>query len=243
MIQNNLIFDIGLHKGFDANFYLRKGFRVIGVEAREDLCEIARQNNSQYIANGRLEIVSGALYDVSGASVEFFINDHKDDWGSLYRGAAEQDGSDARQVSVTTVSLTDLFQKFGIPYYIKCDIEGGDALFVEQLLHSDRRPTYVSIEATSPDDIAKLRACGYNSFQVVNQHLNPAIELPYPALEGTYIETQFTLEMSGPFGRELPAERWNDFRTTIKRLLDWYDLRDRDITLAVGWLDIHARVA
>jgi FkbM family methyltransferase len=243
MIQNDLIFDLGLHRGLDANFYLRKGFRVIGVEPREDLCQIACQTNSMYVADGRLKVVTRALYDRSGVTVGFFINDHKDDWGSLYRGAAEQDGSTAKEVTVSTVTLADLFVEYGIPYYIKCDIEAADALFVEQLLHSGQRPTYVSVEATSADDIAKLRACGYNSFQIVNQQLNSSILLPYPAREGTYVEMQFTQETSGPFGRELRDEAWIDFRTTMKRLLDWYDLRDRDPGLAVGWLDIHARVA
>ena len=242
MIHDDLIFDLGLHRGLDANFYLRKGFRVVGVEAREDLCQIARHYNRIYIADGRLKVVTRALYDVSGVKVAFFINDHKDDWGSLYRGAAEQDGTTAKEITVSTVTLQDLFDEHGTPYYIKCDIEAADALFVEQLLQSDQRPTYVSVEATSADDIAKLRACGYNSFQILNQQLNPSVVLPYPPREGIYADMQFTLETSGPFGRELRDEGWIDFRTTMKLLLDWYDLRERDQSLAMGWLDIHARM-
>lgn len=38
MIKPKLIFDVGLHKGFDTSYYLKKGFTVIGVEARADLC-------------------------------------------------------------------------------------------------------------------------------------------------------------------------------------------------------------
>ncbi len=241
-IQEDLIFDIGLHKGFDSSFYLRKGFRVVGVEAREDLCEMARRNNAEYVTKGRLEIVPRALYDTSGSTVEFFINDTKDDWGSLFRGAAEHDGSEARRIVVTTITLEELFQKYGVPYYIKCDIEGGDSLFVDQLLGSRSRPRYVSIEASTLDDIAKIRACGYNSFQIVNQILNPRTPPPYPAREGEYVNDQFTDEMSGSFGRELPANGWIDFRTTIKRLLDWRELREQDESLAVGWLDVHARM-
>jgi hypothetical protein len=39
----NLIFDVGLHKGEDTDFYLRKGFRVVAFEAHPDLilnCEV-----------------------------------------------------------------------------------------------------------------------------------------------------------------------------------------------------------
>ena len=34
VLNNDLIFDIGFHTGLDSEFYLRKGFRVVGVEAR-----------------------------------------------------------------------------------------------------------------------------------------------------------------------------------------------------------------
>jgi FkbM family methyltransferase len=245
LVQHDLIFDIGLHRGFDARFYLRKGFRVVGLEAREDLCKIARENNREFIANGRLSIVARALFDVSDSIVEFYVNDQKDDWGSLFRGAAEADGREASVITVTTITLADLFETYGTPYYIKCDIEAGDSLFIDQLLESDRRPPYVSAEMsdqwTSPDSLAKLRACGYTSFQIVNQQLNPSIVPPDPPREGIHVAQEFTHETSGLFGRELPEDSWLDFKTTMKRLLDWYDLRDRDPSLALGWLDVHAR--
>jgi hypothetical protein len=45
--------------------------------------------------------------------------------------------------------------------------------------------------------------------------------------------------MSGLFGRELPPDRWEDFTAAFRKVIDWYDLRDRDPNLAIGWLDIH----
>ena len=53
-----LIFDIGLHKGLEAEFYLRKGFCVVGVEASGDLAEIARNRNRE-----------------SNETVSFFVKD------------------------------------------------------------------------------------------------------------------------------------------------------------------------
>ena len=38
MRQNLLIFDIGCHLGEDSEFYLRKGFKVVAVEANPELC-------------------------------------------------------------------------------------------------------------------------------------------------------------------------------------------------------------
>jgi len=32
-MPQKLIIDVGMHKGYDTEFYLRKGFRVVAVEA------------------------------------------------------------------------------------------------------------------------------------------------------------------------------------------------------------------
>lgn len=239
-MHNDLIFDIGVHTGHDALYYLKKGFRVVGLEARADLCEEARRLTIDYAESGKLQLVQRALFHRADESVTFYVNDRKDDWGSLFRDAAEQDGSLAREISVQTITLADLFAEYGTPYYAKCDIEGGDEIFVEQLLRAKERPAYVSVEMTSVDDLAKLRACGYNSFQIVNQYLNPQTKQPNPPREGVLADSYFTHAMSGLFGRDLPFEKWTDFEATLHRTLDWYDLRARDTSLAIGWLDIHA---
>ena len=238
-MQNDLIFDIGLHRGLDAIYYLEKGFRVVGVEASSELCNIVTDKNRSRIQSGALTVLERALHDRSNETVKFFINPEKDDWGSLDKGSAEKGIGQAKEVCVQTICLEDLISTYGEPYYIKCDIEGGDAIFVRSLLRSAARPAFVSIEATSGDDIARLLACGYDRFQIVNQYLHPFTKCPVPAREGCYVDATFTHETSGLFGRELPVDRWEDFTSAIKKFVDWYDLHHRDPNLAIGWLDIH----
>jgi FkbM family methyltransferase len=235
----DLIFDIGLHKGHDSRFYLEKGFRVVGVEATPQLCAVAAANNKRHIQSGKFTIVERALHERSDDIVQFFVNPEKDDWGSLDRGAAEKGVGNATAVAVKTISFEDLVAAHGEPYFIKCDIEGGDALFVRSLLASTIRPKFVSIEATCADDIARLLACGYDRFQIVNQYMNPFVKAPNPAREGKFVDAAFTHETSGLFGLELPPERWTDFTSAIRNFIDWYDLRARNPDLAVGWLDVH----
>ena len=238
-VSASLIFDIGLHKGRDANFYLKKGFTVVGLEAVPALCESAARENAEAVKSGKLTIIQKALFDDDGATVDFFVNSEKDDWGSLTRGAAEKGMGRATAIAVQTITLETLFRQFGIPYYLKCDIEGGDAILVEQLLHSTGRPTFVSLEATSADDVAKLLACGYDRFQLVNQYMHPFVRCPVPAREGEYVDASFGHESSGLFGRELPPALWTDFTHAMTMFQDWYSLRQRDPNLAIGWLDVH----
>ena len=242
-MQPDLIYDIGLHRALDARFYLSKGFRVVGVEASSQLCDIVRQENGSTIRSGALTVVQRALHERSNETVQFYINPEKDDWGSLDRANAEKGVGHAEEVCAQTISLEDLLLAYGEPYYIKCDIEGGDAIFVRSLLSSSCRPPFVSIEATSGEDVARLLACGYDRFQVVNQYVNPSVKCPLPAREGRYVDAMFTHHMSGLFGRELPPDRWEDFTAAFKKIVDWYNLRERDPDLAIGWLDIHCSTA
>jgi hypothetical protein len=61
----DLIYDVGLHKSEDAEFYLRKGFRVVGFEADPDLVAFCRERLKAFIDGGQLMLVEGASVDPS----------------------------------------------------------------------------------------------------------------------------------------------------------------------------------
>ena len=239
-MDKNLIFDIGLHKGLDANFYLRKGFQVVGLEAVQELCEKSLEMNREFKLLGKFSVINKALYSTSGGTVEFFVNADKDDWGSLFQHAAEKGAGSAIKITVPTITLDELVRTYGIPYYMKCDIEGGDTIVADQLVGLRERPEFVSLEATKADDIAKLHCCGYDRYQLVNQYINQFTRAPNPPREGTYVEGNFNHEMSGLFGKELEPNQWVSFTEVTRQFLDWYDLRSRNANLALGWLDVHA---
>ena len=98
----------------------------------------------------------------------------------------------------------------------------------------------MSIEATRAEDLARLVACGYDRFQVVNQYLNPYQIPPEPAREGVYTPFKHGHHTSGLFGRELPPENWTDFQTMMRKFLQWYDIHKTYGSITVGWLDVHA---
>ena len=139
-----------------------------------------------------------------------------------------------------TVTMTELFDRFGVPRYLKCDIEGMDEECARQVLADGRRPDFVSMEASSFDIFAYLRACGYDRAQLVNQHFHGASQPPQPAREGSHAAVQFTGHHSGLFGRELDPARWIDFTEITERWFDFMRLSRRDGLLAHGWLDVHA---
>jgi FkbM family methyltransferase len=238
--QHNLIFDIGLHKGFDTEFYANKGFQVVGIEAVPALAQIARMRLQRFINSGTVTIVEKAIHHEGGQMIPFFINPVKDDWGSTIRGKAEKGLVAAQEISAPTTTIRELYERFGIPYYVKCDIEGGDQIVLQQLaFERGHLPTFLSVEANDPDDINLLETLGYDAIQIVNQWMHAFVVCPNPAREGVYVETTFNGEMSGLFGRELPLDRWLTFDQARARFSLWWKLRFIDETLAPGWIDFH----
>ena len=51
--QNDLIYDIGMHKGEDSEFYLRKGFRVVAFEANPELIASCAQRRREFLDRGQ----------------------------------------------------------------------------------------------------------------------------------------------------------------------------------------------
>lgn len=239
-VAPDLIFDIGMHKGEDAAFYLAKGFRVVALEANPAFTTAVAEWQAEAVAAGRLQVVQRALWHRDAEEVSFFINPAKDDWSSVLREWAVKDGSEAEEIRVQGLTLPAMFDAYGVPYYAKCDVEGADAFFTAQLLQDGRRPAFVSVEAISLEVLAELYAAGYRRFQLVNQALFFNVQPPQPPREGSFVPARFSGTMSGLFGRELPAEKWLTFSQAAERYLGFVRNYHVDPNLAFGWLDFHA---
>ena len=242
-MQNELIFDLGLHDGSDTRFYLGKGFRVVALEANPKLVEKAEHTFAREISEGQLILVNRALTKgPDSTTVSFYINTEKDDWSSTSASWAGKEGHDVQEISVKSITVDGMISRFGHPYYIKCDVEGEDRSFIEQISRSKKKPKYLSVEGGGPYYINILETAGYSDFQIVNQLLHFKTSSPNPPREGTLCNTRFTNVMSGLFGRELPEDRWWSGDKTIDVLEKFKELRAIDRDIAPGWVDLHAKL-
>jgi FkbM family methyltransferase len=241
-LDRYLIYDLGLHRGNDTEYYLNKGFKVIALEANPGMVKRARRNPVIVAAEqeGRLGIVTMALWHKSGESISFYVNSKKDDWSSVDKTWAEKGAHETQEIKVPTITLADMFEKLGVPYYVKCDLEGADAIFSEQLARQTSLPAFVSCENSDPNIVEHFREAGYDCFQFVNQARHHEIVSPNPAREGNFFETQFTGHMSGLFGLDLPLDRWISYEE-VQRISDLYgQLRRSKFALSNAWYDLHA---
>ena len=93
--QSDLIFDVGMHRGEDTTYYLKKGFRVIGFEADPSLAQHCRELFNKDIIDDRLVIVEGAILspDENGQlpdSIEFYQNSGHTVWGTVVTSWADR---------------------------------------------------------------------------------------------------------------------------------------------------------
>ena len=213
-MQSDLIYDIGFHRGEDTDFYLKKGFRVVAVEANPELCALGRERFAGPLAEGRLTLVNNALAREAG-EVTFYVNENSV-WGTIDPLWAERNrrmGAPSRAITVPATTMGDLLASHGVPYYAKFDIEGLDMVGVEGLSAAESRPTYISVESEKDSfkalrsEFAKLTALGYDRFKVVPQSTVPTQRCPSPAREGAQISHAFVEGASGLFGEETPG-RW-----------------------------------
>jgi FkbM family methyltransferase len=241
-IDRNLIFDLGLHHGYDAEFYLNKGFKVIALEANPLMIERARANPVLRKAeeDGRLGIVPMALWHEGGQVISFYVNHAKDDWSSINKVWAEKGAHQSEEIAVATITLDELFEKIGVPYYVKCDLEGADSIFSQQLVRQGCLPAFASAETSDPVIQAHLVSSGYDRFQIVNQARHSQLVPPYPPREGKFANAAFNGEMSGLFGLELPKEKWIPYDEANECLTIFKMIAKKDFPLLNGWFDVHA---
>ncbi len=222
------IFDIGAHTGEDSDFYLRKGFKVVAVEALPSHVETLQRRFASFIEEGHYFIEPVAIGEEEGPG-DFFVHHSKSDWHTAkpqaWRGEFEK-------TTVPFVRFKSLLEKYPVPYYLKIDIEGNDGLVIEALT-PETRPRFLSFELGKGYEpwIEKLASIGFTLGQIVDQSRSALWKAPEPPREGRFVNAEFNGHMTGLFGRELRKKDWFPIEEMIKRVSvlpynrgQWYDV-------------------
>jgi FkbM family methyltransferase len=236
-MQPDLIFDIGMHTGLDSEWYLAKGFRVVAVEANPTLARQGREKFADDIAAGRLIIENVGLAETNG-ELPFYVNLDNDEWSSFDRVIGTRQSTRFEVVTVPCMTPARLFERFGVPYFVKIDIEGFDHLVVRALGRQAGRPRLVSVEDNGFASLAELFNAGCRAFKFMDQVEKWKIQLPDPPLEGRYVKGRFGACTSGPFGEEVPGA-WMDIEEASR--FYFQHIRPPGVGLQRHWWDIHGR--
>lgn len=233
-----LIYDVGLNVGQDAEFYLKKGFRVVGIEANPAVAEVARARLSKISNN--FQIVVAGIGPEQGTRT-FYVNRAHHEQSTFVKALAGGPMWElgAEEIAVPVTTIDTLIARHGVPYYMKVDIEAWDMVLLEQLSAISARPKYLSVESGPGTDwIRKLSELGYTYQKLVNQCENSKLMPPNPAREGRFAEHSFELGSSGLFGDEIPTP----WQRSSEVEAEWQ--RHIDSGFPVGkWFDVHGRLS
>jgi FkbM family methyltransferase len=242
-MENRLVFDIGANNGDDAEVYLKRGRKVVAVEANPDLCAGLRERFAAEIASGQFVLVDKAIS--RRRRVTLYVNTSDHGWGTILPSYAEHGRKmrgELRAIEVETTTVIDLIREHGVPHRMKVDIEGVDYLCLLDLFDSDL-PAHLSIER--PKSLGDqmfaldlLHRLGYARFAFVDQ-----------TAAGNQIHSTL-----GLFIDDLPPAAWKGFVTARATNLWLFGVRAlsaiarrtpglRSIAPRGRWFDIHADLA
>jgi FkbM family methyltransferase len=253
--SNDWIFDIGMHIGEDTRYYLRKGYKVLAVEANPVL---AKQNEKKFkkaIASGQLVILNAGIADKEGI-LPFYVNHRLSEWSSFDKETGTRNNTGYHVIDVPCVTTKSLFEQYGIPYYLKVDIEGFDHYCLRDIADSGEKPKYVSCEAVHLEWLDILVSKGYSKFKLLNQAndfqpINLSQEKKpwfskYEIIKNgvklrlqKFIPFKHMYGSSGPFGEDTAGE-WLSAGEIRELYNAFYQYEKRQPLSGASWFDFHA---
>lgn len=205
-MQPDLVYDVGMNDGKDTAYYLWKGYRVVAVEADPALVERARERFKDAIAAGRLTLLNIAVGAVDSTAT-FWVCERNSEWNSFDKTVATSQGSSAHGIEVPVREFGGVLREYGMPFYLKVDIEGFDHYCLAALEGADL-PKYVSFEMCRLEELGMLSKAGYTRFKVIGQRGFTA---------HSAARTRSLLRTCGRLGREYGSVRGEAVKAVLRQ--------------------------
>lgn len=170
----NFIYDIGANKGDYTYRYLKKSKKVLSIEPQKHLYLLLIVRFFRNILQRQLTVKKIAISDKKGTA-DFFLPEKWHQLGTISKEYTQEsrfkdmNWNKVKQVKTTT--LDDLIEKYGMPQYIKIDIEGNEIKALDGL-HSF--PKILSLEANIDDyskivDMLEIVSKNYKYFNFIKE--------------------------------------------------------------------------
>jgi len=162
----DVIFDVGANFGQKTDVFLRLGARVVSVDPDDSNQEILRQRFLRYrVFRKPVVIVGAALSDKNGTETMWLDepgsakNTLNSKWVETLRTDSTRFGKAlefAEKREVKTLTLAELIEKHGRPFFVKIDVEGHEPAVLRGL---DRVVPFLSFEVNLPEFAPEALEC------------------------------------------------------------------------------------
>jgi hypothetical protein len=201
------------------------------------------------------------LAEQSG-QLEFWVCDDHSEWSSFDQSIASRKGVKHHAITVDCSPIMDIIAEFGVPDFMKIDIEGNDRICIAGLTEA-AAPPYISIEMDherGDEDIRRLAELGYRYFKLICQNdgwrqVTVRNVSFYERLGADDVAVRVIRQLrsraqrlygqrlgqSGPWGERTPGP----WRSSEHTLALWRSLHELYQQLGADrwgwWFDVHAR--
>lgn len=233
--MKKVIYDVGANNGDDIPYYLMKGDVVIAVEANPVLCDLIKNKFAVEIQNRRVFVECCVITDKSNLeNVNFYL--HKSNHVlSRFTPPDSDESKDFDVVKLPSRSIMEVIAQYGMPYYIKLDVEFYEVSLLKTLFANNIRPPFISAESQTWEVFDTLIVDGhYKLFKLVDgssvsaRYKNRLIKNDIVNSDEEY---SFPYHSAGPFGNDVDG----DWMTSD-------ELKNILLVENVGWKDIHAAI-
>lgn len=237
IMDRPLVFDIGIGNGVDSTYYLMRGFQVIAVDASIEACSHLENLVIGTEHQSSITIINKAIAPIGFDHVTFCFNEEFAHLSSIDEKWALRDGGSISIRRVESLSVGVLLEDFGVPVYVKCDIEGAEVHLLKSLEKVETLPRFLSLEDCrfGMDYVQLLSDMGYQKFQLVDQSLIP----------GSFDDfgNEFGDGSSGRPSFDLPLEEWYSLDQFRELYFSRVRRPDGDrVAPSSHWFDIHAQL-
>ena len=189
---SDLVFDLGAHAGNHTRALAAVGCRVVALEPQPDFARLLR---TMFARVPEVEIVESAVAETEGRAT-LSVSDRTPTMTTLavgWRDARAQQPLFSgvrwnRPISVKTTTLDALIERFGMPAFVKIDVEGAEPSVLAGLSHPlaalsfEYLPDALDYARTCVRSLAELGHYRYNwsrgeTFRLVGAHWMNAAEL------------------------------------------------------------------
>jgi FkbM family methyltransferase len=153
---NDLVFDVGANVGNRVEPLLRIGAKVVAIEPQEKCRKILRKK-----FRDNIQLVPFGLGDTEGVG-DFFVADvhtissFSSEWIASVKKDRFKDNLWAKPIKIRITTLDKLILRYGIPKFIKIDVEGYE---IEVLKGLTTAIDIISFEYTAPEQVHKVLDC------------------------------------------------------------------------------------